>query len=214
MNRLIISAPILIALFALLLLENILDSSMVRPIAVADNGRNTDIKSSQFLGSVAQTYALTTTLFPDASATMVYTSTAGTIINLYFPPQTTDITRTIALITQTEVPRPGFVGGEFAFSLTSIGGGVDDGYFVHFFAPVSLTISYDDSFIPTDMTEAESQMYFVQWKDWSSIENTCSPPQSFHYDEDNNVISGLICRPALYAYLGTNWQYLPIVARQ
>lgn len=211
MNRLTIGVPILAAFLILFLLESVFDSFLLHQSVMANDNAEAKIDNQHFEESVKQTYALTTTLYPDTSATMVYTSDGNTIINLYFPPHATDITRTMALITQTTISRPGYMIGEFAFSLTSIGNGVYDGYFVNFFSPVSLTIRYDDSFIPIGISETEAQMDYVQWTGWQPIENTCYPPQLFQYDEENNVISGLICKPALYAYLGTHSQYFPIV---
>lgn len=212
MSRLTIGVPILMAFLALFLMKGMFDSSQLRQSVVADNEMGTKHESEQSIEPASLTYALTTTLYPDASATMVYTSAGGTIVNLYFPLHATDITRTMALITHTTLSRPGFLIGEFAFSLHSIGGGVYDGYFVNFFAPVSLTIHYDDSFIPMGIAEAEAQMEYIQWwGEWRLIEETCYPPQQFLHDEENNIISGLICRPALYAYVGTHSQYLPVV---
>jgi hypothetical protein len=204
------SIPILSALLAVVLLSITLKSAKSYETNLDFNSTKWQTPSGS---GITQTYPITIILYPDLPANLVYTTTDGTLIELDFPPHVTDITRTVAFSTHTNITRSGFTSGGLAFSLTSLGDGVADSYFVLFLEPVTLTIKYSDDVIPPPALEAESRVYYVQWTQWRFAEESCYPTQTFDYNVQDNTITGLICRPALYAYLGTHHQFLPVISR-
>lgn len=164
-------------------------------------------------GGEPGSFVISATLYPDMPASLVYTNTDGTVAELYFPPQTTDITRTIYFITETNTYAPGMVFSGYAFGLIPFQDDVIDKQY-QFLKPVSLTIKYPDTIIPPGFSETQIGLYHPTGDGWILAGDTCEPPIPFDHDVGRNLMAGSICEPAYYAVFGVYHNYLPIVAAQ
>lgn len=157
-------------------------------------------------------FVISSTLYPDVPTSLVYTNTDGIVAELDFPAYTTDITRTIYFVTETNTYAPGMVFSGYAFGLIPFLEGTIDKQF-EFLQPVSLTIKYPDSIVPHGLSVTQLGLYHPTGDQWIRAGNTCEPPTLFYQNVNRNILTGSICLPAYYAIFGSHRRYLPIVMR-
>jgi hypothetical protein len=134
----------------------------------------------------------------------------GTIAKLDFPPYTTDITRTIYFVTATDTYASGMIFSGYAFGLIPFLDGVIDKQY-EFLQPVSLTVEYPDSIIPSSLSEIQLGLYHPTGEQWIPAGNTCEPSAPFYQNLEENLFVGSICNPAYYGIFGSHRHYLPVV---
>jgi len=165
---------------------------------------------NELRGGEPTTFMISVTLHPSDSASLVYMNADGTLAQLNFPPHTTDVTRTIYLITETSTSAPGMVFTGYAFGLIPFRNGVIDKQY-RFLRPVSVTIEYRDDIVPIGMSEIQIELYHSTTSQWIRAGDTCNPPLAFQQDTDLNTMTGFICAPAYYGIFGAHRHYLPSV---
>jgi len=165
---------------------------------------------------------LTTTLYPTAEVTLIYTDPWGLTTTLYAPAGAVTQSLTLRYVPQVTyaytLPQDwGF--GDHAFDLEVLSNGLPLQGFV-FSQPLTITVNYTDSDI-LGLDENTLRLYFwdgsqSQWVDGAT---TCVPTSTYHLYTQENRLELAICHLSRWGMMGMGTEeerryiYLPLVLR-
>jgi hypothetical protein len=162
---------------------------------------------------------VSTTIYPDSAAWLVYTDTQSLPPGGGLPSRFDFVTGTVP-VTSTVWVTPTFSGGEagyafaghaFEMSVTPESGLEAAAVFSQ---PVTVTIHYSQRDVWGLVDEGGLALW--QWSGgaWVDAAQTCSPESSYERDLDNNVIRVAFCQPGRFILVGPAHQsYLAVITR-
>jgi len=166
---------------------------------------------------------LTTTLYPTADITLIFTDPRGLTTTVYAPAGAVTqslILRYIPQLTYAYTLPQDWGFGDHAFDLEVLSNGLPLQGFV-FSQPLTITVNYTDSDI-LGLDENSLRLYFWNGNQWVDGATTCIPTSTYHLYTQENRLELAICHLSRWGMMGLRKEgnggkkyyiYLPLVLR-